>query len=410
MSKKITIVALVALMLLLVSLPANAAITATSVEIRGEVVNASAVTSFTWDTAKFAGFWYDLKTNDSTETLEVQLISNRSIPKEKLWYNTSIAATEFKVSSEKNRTVEYGLDSNGKNPLSTGDRYYAVVGWMAEKYVGINGKPNKLAKLVLEQEESDKMTLTVGQTWEMGGGYTLTAQSIDARSTPRLAWFVLSKDGAKLDDKVIEAASASGTGTQGVYTYYANVGGESNVPIFVTFVDSVFSGATSDMVQLKYTWLIDTKTLEIKSGDTYGIFKVDSEDPLKLKSDSAVSLSKDSTVTLAGNMKFRISDSPDWDVRFYPMVEYVIGPGGEVTTPTGTGATPIATVTARGNVTTTLTAAPTSVKPPAAATPAAATPAATPAATATPKEPGFEAVFAIAGLLAVAFLVLRQRK
>jgi len=28
----------------------------------------------------------------------------------------------------------------------------------------------------------------------------------------------------------------------------------------------------------------------------------------------------------------------------------------------------------------------------------------------TPKEPGFEAVFAIAGLLAVAFLVLRQRK
>ncbi|MBU4373823.1 PGF-CTERM sorting domain-containing protein [bacterium] len=32
-----------------------------------------------------------------------------------------------------------------------------------------------------------------------------------------------------------------------------------------------------------------------------------------------------------------------------------------------------------------------------------------PAAT-TPKEPGFEAVFAIAGLLAVAYLVLRQRK
>jgi PGF-CTERM protein len=36
----------------------------------------------------------------------------------------------------------------------------------------------------------------------------------------------------------------------------------------------------------------------------------------------------------------------------------------------------------------------------------------TPVATTTPRkeEPGFEAIFAIAGLLAVAFLVLRQRK
>ncbi|MBU4373828.1 MAG: PGF-CTERM sorting domain-containing protein [Euryarchaeota archaeon] len=31
-------------------------------------------------------------------------------------------------------------------------------------------------------------------------------------------------------------------------------------------------------------------------------------------------------------------------------------------------------------------------------------------ATPTPKEPGFEAVFAIAGLLAVGYLVVRQRK
>jgi PGF-CTERM protein len=34
----------------------------------------------------------------------------------------------------------------------------------------------------------------------------------------------------------------------------------------------------------------------------------------------------------------------------------------------------------------------------------------TAAAATTPTEPGFEAIYAIAGLLAVAFLVLRQRK
>jgi PGF-CTERM protein len=39
--------------------------------------------------------------------------------------------------------------------------------------------------------------------------------------------------------------------------------------------------------------------------------------------------------------------------------------------------------------------------------PAAATPA---APTSTPKEPGFEAVFAIAGILAIAYLVLRRTR
>jgi len=121
MSKKITIVALVLLMTLLVSLPANAALTATSVEVRGAVANATTGVPFTWDSANFAGFWYDLKTNQSTETLSVQKYTGaRSIDKENLWYNTSTAATKFKVASEKSRTVEYGLDSTGKTPLSTG--------------------------------------------------------------------------------------------------------------------------------------------------------------------------------------------------------------------------------------------------------------------------------------------------
>ncbi|MBE0516859.1 MAG: PGF-CTERM sorting domain-containing protein [Methanophagales archaeon] len=37
-------------------------------------------------------------------------------------------------------------------------------------------------------------------------------------------------------------------------------------------------------------------------------------------------------------------------------------------------------------------------------------PSPSPTATPTPKQPGFEAVFAIAGLLAVAYIVLRRRR
>ncbi|HJH26150.1 MAG TPA: hypothetical protein C5S37_05085 [Methanophagales archaeon] len=54
------------------------------------------------------------------------------------------------------------------------------------------------------------------------------------------------------------------------------------------------------------------------------------------------------------------------------------------------------------------TATPTPTAAPTAKPTAAATP--TPEPTATPEPPGFEAVFAIAGLLAIAYLVLRRKK
>ncbi|NJD76299.1 MAG: hypothetical protein FIB08_04280 [Candidatus Methanoperedens sp.] len=365
------------------------------------------LTVSTWNADNFAGFWYDLKENKTSETLKILSISGRTIPKETLWYNTSKQAVQYKVAEKKNRTVEYGMNSGLTSSVSTGAGYYATVGWLADKYVGINGKNNKLAKLVVEQAEADKKTLAIGETWDLGDGYTLTAQSIDAKASPRQAWLVLSKDGNKLDDKIIEAASSTGTGTQGVYTYYAkSIAGESNVPIFVTYVDSVFAGATSDMVQLKYTWLISSTVTEVKSGDKFGIFKVDATEDatygLTLKSDSAITLSSDGTNDLLGNIKFRTADNSSV-LRFYPKVDMVIS-GADVTpTPTtGAGVTPKQTVNVTAKPTTTGTLTVTE-KPP------EKTPTTVPAAT-TPKEPGFELAFAIAGLLAVAYLVLRQRK
>jgi PGF-CTERM protein len=105
-----------------------------------------------------------------------------------------------------------------------------------------------------------------------------------------------------------------------------------------------------------------------------------------------------------GNMKFLVADNST--LRFYPKVDYAIS-GAEVTpTVTGTGVGPTVTATVPTNVTavptvavTGATVAGTTEKPPA-----------TPAATGTPKEPGFEVTLAVTGLLAVAFLVLRQRK
>ncbi|CAD6493183.1 MAG: Serine/threonine-protein kinase PknD [Candidatus Argoarchaeum ethanivorans] len=87
----------------------------------------------------------------------------------------------------------------------------------------------------------ERKTLTIGETWNLGNGYILTAQSIDAKATPRQVWFAISKDGHQLDDKVLSEGQT--------YTYGT---------IFSTRIDGIFRGTTSDMVQLKDTHFAPT--------------------------------------------------------------------------------------------------------------------------------------------------------
>jgi S-layer protein (TIGR01567 family) len=369
-------------------------------EVRGTVSELESATNFSvskWDARNFAGFWYDIDDNKSTESLQVlKFQSSRTIDKDNLIYQTGRESQKYKVFKEKALKVENGLNDKLVKPTSPAQGgYYAIVGWMAEEYIAVNGKNNKLSKLVLEQDATDKHTLQVGDKWDLGEGYTLTAQSIDAKATPRQAWLVLNKDGTKLDDKVIAQGE--------VYTYsMKSLQGETDVPIFVTYVDSVFAGQTSDMVQLKYTWIISTTVKEIKSDDSYGTFKVSSLDPLTLKNDGSISLSRDSTVDLAGEMKLKIADSDDNEVRFYPKVDYVIGnvtiSGNQTPVPTMTGnQTPVPTMTGG-------TPVPTGT----GETPLPTETGITVATTQKPT-PGFEMIFAIAGLLAVAYVILRRR-
>ena len=104
-------------------------------------------------------------------------------------------------------------------------------------------------KRIMMQGPYDKKTLTVGESWDVGAGFTLTAMSIDAKILPRQVWLELSQTGGtKLDDKIIQP---------GQYYVYEerSYQGMSDYNTFGTYVDSVFAGATSDMVQLKKTYV-----------------------------------------------------------------------------------------------------------------------------------------------------------
>lgn len=114
--------------------------------------------------------------------------------------------------------------------------YYARLGWFGDIYVAVNGKANKLAKLIKEQKKEEKQTLKLGTSWNLGERYSLTVDAHDTQTSPRQAWLSLSKDGKTFDNKVVNEGE--------VYTYVEkSLKGEADV-------------------------------LEVKAGDKFGVFEV----------------------------------------------------------------------------------------------------------------------------------------
>ncbi len=316
---------------------------------------------FTWNFTNFDGFNVSgigtenlsiVQTNLGASAGKTRTIRNwEDVSGAGLIYNTTRYLVEYEVSKNKGLSVEHALNSAGYKVYcgsypwygSYCGNYYARVNLLGEPYIALNGKANKLTKLVLEQKSSESKMLNVGETWKMGGGWTITAQSIDARATPRQVWLVLVKDGIKKDDRVIAQGQ--------VYTYVEkSIAGESDVPLFATYVDSVFAGTAADLVVLKYTWLVSTNITEVKAGDRYGLLKTVSsfENEIKFDNDCTISLASNTTVNLAGNMKFKVIENVTY-LKFYPAIEPRLNiTASSASIPAGTPANVLFTVTSNG--------------------------------------------------------------
>ena len=411
-------------LIILAMVGAASAETVNEVEVRGTIVEvdttthgiypagssaASATTSYTWNPYNFAAFWYDADDDLMSEQLiivEIDSSEIRNIPDEKLVYNTTPQAQTYALVDD-NVASRLGVVSG--NDVT---QYY-IEGWLAEKYVAIStggstsSNGHKLSKLLVEfTDSSDKKTLSTGEAWDLGEGFTLTAGQIDLEGDK--VWLSLDKDGKNIDDAVIDTSA----GGNRVYMYTEDMEGVTDVVLFSCYVDAVFRGTDSNLVQLKYVFLIDNDVLKVKTDETYGNMdvKTASASGITMKNDGSIDLSKNTDTEIMEDMLFKVADNDT--VRFYPYKELTItgvAPAEPEETPTEVE-TPAVNVTpaeeetpgvpAEGEVTPTAKeTVPVTEEPEPEAT-----------ETATKKKiPGFEAVFAIAGLLAIAYLVLRQR-
>ena len=352
-------------------------------EIRGTVASGSA----SWTTDNFAGFWYDLDANEGSETLDITCSGSgsRTIVDEALWYNTTIVQTDY--------TADFAGEADVASP---DNETFPIIGLFAEEYVATDDNDaGELVKLLLDTD--DKYTLRTGSALELADGYELTAKQIDVDGNK--VWMELSKDGEFVEDEVV---SLDGV-TSATWDYDVDVGDQSDVIVFRVLVTDVFQGQVDSLAVVEGLWLIDYENvLSVETSDEFGELEVNAvSDEISMFNSNTITLSSDKLITLAEDFKLRTADNST-NLRYYPFVERTIGEGPvvggeeeeEPTVEVPAEEEPTEEMPSEENVTEEMPVEEPTEEPA--------------NETAEEESPGFEAVFAVAGLLAVAYLVRRD--
>jgi S-layer protein (TIGR01567 family) len=319
--------------------------------------------------------YYDLDEGEGNESL-IFTVNNS---------NEEIEKSDFEY-----KTTRYNKDDE------TDDNWIA---WLGEPYYVVEASGDwYLSKLIVDEDEDDEHLLRVGETMNLPNGFAISPLEIDVDGEE--AWFTVTQDGEEVESLVVD------DDTQFKYETDLNESGDDDNWVLTFWVESVFAGMNTNLVKINSTQLLDPEVtlIETPDDDLFDDFEIknDNNNALIIEldaSDDTIDLKRDGIVHfLDDRFSFRINEDGDFGGILRVVQVGEVEEPTETATPTDTvdanvTATPIDAVDA--NVTATATTPP--------------TPEPTPTPTPT-KEPGFEAVFAVAGLLAVAYLVLRQRE
>ncbi len=260
---------------------------------------AAGILTKNWDAENFAGFWRDAETGASTETLVInQSILNNSyrrIEKHNLIYSTKSIPVKYQVYARANKTPP---NTNG---------FYSSIGWLGEKYVLLEG--SRLARIIFEQNDADVKTMHTRESWNLGNGYKIAANSIGVPLRgEEQAWIAFFKDNTILEDKVLPNNS--------LYSYLETANG---APVFVTYTSNIYRLPQEDVADFKYTWLRSQNVTEIKEGGIFGAMEVTSvkNGIIELRNKEPIDLAPDTVINLIGDISILVGDSKT-GLLFYP--------------------------------------------------------------------------------------------
>ena len=125
----------------------------------------------------------------------------------------------------------------------SGGRFYAMVG----SKVALNGNSDALVNRLVNEGIDDDHLLRVGESLSLPGDIKFTPVEINGDG--KNVCFSLSKDGQEISNKLVNEGE--------LYTHIEEeIMGETEVPVFVTFVETIFSAMNTNLVKITSTWLI----------------------------------------------------------------------------------------------------------------------------------------------------------
>jgi len=190
---------------------------------------------------------------------------------------------------------------------------YSVIGWLGDENVVIDNGAGDwiISKLVFEQNSINTKTLHVGQTWDLGDGYSFKLLELDVGGNE--AWVALNDSRGEIDNMVCVNQTAC------IFSADIDASGD-NTPFFVTYLNKV--NLTQFHIELKYTWLISQNTTEIQDNEQLGDFRVKtSTDKIIIENDEDMLLMRGSTIPLFDNFKFEVEDTPTVRYRLIHQTE-----------------------------------------------------------------------------------------
>lgn len=413
--KRLTMITLTALMLF-ASVVAVSAIVDDN-EIKGPTATVVDGATYTWGPQDFAGFYYDIDDDLGTEEITMTITGDA------LEEETTPRGIVYRTEAQED---DFDFDAWG---------YYYTIGFLAEEYFAGYVKAEEYPKensylydestdenLMVDEElskiltdDDEEYTVTTGTPLKLAEGYELSINAIDLEGDK--VYVELYKDGKSVDSAVIQPSKDNPTMEDKTYAYTRYLGDTEDIVTIAVHFKNAFRGAEQDLATVDGIWQIsdtyadveedteyDKMTIQTVNSDEGDMFiEMDNED-------SKITLNKNKDTSLMENIRIKTADqdviTAEDPLRFYIYEELVIEGEEEevVPEPVVVEEEVVVEEPVEEEVVEEVPVEEEIVEEPVEEEVVEE-----PAEEEKKGIPGFEAVFAITGLLAVSYLVLRRR-
>ncbi|MGM0771026.1 MAG: S-layer protein domain-containing protein [Halobacteriota archaeon] len=294
---------------------------AESVTVRGDILDSGDVSSISWDGTNWGALYFALNdAGSNTESVYYENVdpdnpaigaapANNIIDKKELIYSTHTYNKKFKLSAKTDATV-----------VST----YSVIPLFGKKYIAVNDDVSKITTLITEQGGGSEKQLKEGEFWELGKGYSLKVDQLDADAGK--AFLILYKDGVEIDSDILDM---EGTDDDRTFVAKDDIAGMDDVVYFAAYLENTFRGTSDSLVIIKYAWLMDKDNImSIEEGDNFGLLKCRevSENWINMSNDALITLEMNDAVYFTDDWYLKTSKAgkgTDGGFLFYPAMNVV---------------------------------------------------------------------------------------